>query len=98
VLRRKFAFVRIFAYTDGCMLRQTNTKDSITLSKMEYSRLRNQARAYRSLASKVFELPLRDPIGEVAEDFRTMGLYSEDFLRDLESGLRKSTYAKRHSH
>lgn len=79
------------------MLRRTNVKDSVTLSKTEYSRLRDQARAYRSLAAKVFELPLRDPIGEIAEDFKMTGLYSEYFLRDLESGLRKSTYAKRHS-
>ena len=78
------------------MLRQP-TRGSITLSKTEYSRLRDQARAYRSLVSRVFELQLRDPIGEVAADFRTTGLYSEDFLLDLENGLRKSTYAKRHS-
>lgn len=70
-------------------------KETVTLSRPEYARLRRQAKAYRALASKVFELPLRDPVGEVADDFRATGLYSDDFLKDLEEGLRKSSYAKR---
>ena len=35
------------------------------------------------------------PVGRVVADFRKTGLYDEDFLSDLETGLRKSSYAKK---
>jgi hypothetical protein len=66
----------------------------ITITKTEYERLKQQAAAYRKFAAKFFDLIIRDPIEELVTDFRKTNLYTEDFLNDLESGLRKSSYAK----
>ncbi len=71
---------------------------TITIPKIEYVKLTQQAAAYREFVSRIFELPLRNPIGEVMEDFQNTGLYSDGFLEDLESGLRKSSYAKKYGH
>ena len=37
---------------------------------------------------------MKDPIGEVVNDFRKTNLYAEEFLSDMEDGLRKSSCAK----
>ena len=50
--------------------------------------------AYRDLAARVFALPLKDPVAEVVVDFKAVGLYSDDFITDLEDGLRQSSYSK----
>lgn len=71
--------------------------DTITLSKQDYLRLKQQAQAYRTMAARVFELPLRDPIDEVVADFRATNLYTDEFLMDLEDGLRKSSYSKKYA-
>lgn len=79
----------------------TQTKqlnNPVTLPRQEYLRLKQQAQAYRSMVAKLFELPLRDPIDEVTADFRDANLYTDDFLTDLEDGLRKSSYTKKHGH
>ncbi|PIV12640.1 MAG: hypothetical protein COS47_01405 [Candidatus Nealsonbacteria bacterium CG03_land_8_20_14_0_80_36_12] len=68
----------------------------VTLPKTEYEQLKRQAEAYRRFAARLFELAIRDPIEEVVEDFRKTNLYTKDFLKDLESGLRKSSYAKKY--
>lgn len=68
----------------------------VTLQKTEYDRLKRQASAYRRFAEKFFELMVKDPIEEVVEDFRKTNLYTENFLKDLESGLRQSSYAKKY--
>lgn len=70
----------------------------VTLPKQEYLRLKQQAQAYRAMVTKLFELPLRDPIDEVIADFCDTDLYSDDFLTDLEEGLRKSSYSKKYAH
>lgn len=70
----------------------------VTLPKQEYLRLKQQAQAYRAMVTKLFELPLRDPIDEVMADFCDTDLYSDDFLTDLEKGLRKSSYSKKYAH
>ena len=72
-------------------------KNTITLSQEEYMRLKKQAHAYKTLASKIFELRLSDPIDEVVADFRNADLYEEGFLKDLDEGLRKSSYAKKYA-
>jgi hypothetical protein len=69
--------------------------EEITITKKEYLKLINQAEAFNKLKSAVFESILSDPISEVLEDFRTTELYSDEFLNDLEGGLRKSNYLKR---
>jgi len=68
----------------------------VAIPKTEYKRLKRQAMAYRRFAEKFFESIIKDPIEEVVEDFRKTNLYTEDFLKDLESGLRKSSYAKKY--
>lgn len=69
--------------------------DNITISKKEYSKLKLKAKAYEKLAGEVFKNVLKDPVKEVVDDFRKTGLYSDEFLIDLENGLRKSSYTKK---
>jgi hypothetical protein len=66
----------------------------ITISKAEYRRLKQQASAYRKLTSHLFESIVKAPIEDVVENFRSTDLYTDDFLKDLEEGLRKSSYGK----
>ena len=47
-----------------------------TISKIKYKRFKKRA--------NVFE--------EAVKDFRETNLYSEEFLKDLKSGLKKSSY------
>ena len=68
----------------------------VTVPKTKYEQLKKQAAAYRLFAAKLFESVLKDPVGQVVEDFRKTNLYTEDFIKDLESGLRKSSYIKKH--
>ncbi len=68
--------------------------ETITISKKEYKKLLSQAKAYEKLAKGFFENVVKDPIDEVVSDFKKTKLYSNEFLDDLESGLRKSTYLK----
>ena len=68
--------------------------NTVSIQKTEYQRLRRHAAAYRKMAERVYESVLRDPIKEVAEDFRRTGLYTDEFIVDLESGLRNSSYAR----
>ena len=69
---------------------------TITLPKTEYQRLKAQAKAYQKIMSKFFEFALKDSVKEVVEDFRRTNLYTEEFLKDLEAGLKKSSYFKKH--
>lgn len=68
----------------------------VAITKTEYEQLKRQAEAYRKFATGFFEMALRDPIEEVVEDFKRTNLYTEEFLDDLGSGLRKSSYTKKH--
>jgi hypothetical protein len=67
---------------------------NVTIPKTEYRQLRQQAAAYRRFAARFFDLIIKDPIEELVADFRKTNLYTESFLKDLESGLRKSSYSK----
>ncbi len=73
---------------------KTQLKESITLSKQEYLNLKKQARAYRSMATKIYKEPLRGSVENVVEDFKATGKYSAKFITDLEDGLKKSSYSK----
>ncbi len=66
----------------------------ITISKTEYSKLKKQSNAYRAVAAKLLELLVKDPVKSVMDDFRNVGLYSKEFLAEMESGLMKSSYGK----
>ncbi|PIR03114.1 MAG: hypothetical protein COV60_02030 [Candidatus Magasanikbacteria bacterium CG11_big_fil_rev_8_21_14_0_20_43_7] len=66
--------------------------DDVTISKKEYKSLQKQAEAFRLFATHFFETTLGSA-QDVAEDFRNTGLYSDEFLHDLEAGLKHSSYA-----
>lgn len=68
---------------------------SVVISKNEYSKLKKQADAYKRLSSRLFESLIKDPIEEIMNDFRRADLYTNEFLADLEKGLRKSSFAKK---
>ena len=67
--------------------------NTVTITKTEYQKLQNQSKAYQKLASNVFQFALKDPIQEVVDDFKKTDLYTDEFLIDLEDGLRESSYA-----
>lgn len=69
--------------------------ETIAIAKTEYTQLRRQASAYKKMAQNLHGLLLRDSVEEVVVDFRKTGLYEENFLSDLEQGLRRSSYAKK---
>ncbi len=68
---------------------------NVTLSRAEYQKLKQQAKAYQKLTKHLFESVIQAPLEEVVEDFRKTNLYTDDFLKDLEIGLRKSSYVKK---
>lgn len=68
--------------------------NKITITKQEYLKLEKQANAYRKLVSRLFESVIKDPIQEVVDDFRRTNLYTNEFLKDLDKGLRQSSYGK----
>ena len=73
--------------------------ETITIPKNEYRKLISKAKAYQKLAEHFFEGALGASAKDVVEDFRKTNLYTEEFLADLEKGLKKSTYLKqRHGH
>ena len=75
----------------------TITNDNVTLPKTEYLRLKKLAQAYKNIAARMFEMPLRDPIDEVLADFKATKLYTKEFLSDLETGLRNSSYMQKYA-
>ena len=69
-------------------------KDTVVISKSEYRKLRLQSKAYQKMAGRLYDALLDGTIKDVVEDFRNTNLYSDAFLKDLEQGLSKSSYAK----
>ena len=69
--------------------------ETITIPKSEYKKLVSQSKAYKKLAGQIFKSALDDQISSIVEDFRKSNLYTDEFLSDLESGLRKSSLAKK---
>ncbi len=69
---------------------------TITIPKRTYEQLKRHAEAYQRFAADFFEAAVRDPVGEITEDFRKTALYTEEFLHDLDVGLHKSSLAKKH--
>lgn len=67
----------------------------VSVQKEEYEQLKRQASAYRNLASRFFAALADDPVEAIVKDFRATKKYSKSFLKDLESGLRKSSLAKK---
>lgn len=69
---------------------------TVAVLRSEYQKLKRQANAYRRFVAQIFESSLHDPVDDVVKDFKNTNLYSEEFLMDLENGLRRSSYAKQH--
>ena len=65
----------------------------VVISKEEYKKLKKYSEAYKKLASRFFEAAVKDPIEDTVTEFRRTGLYTKEFLNDLEKGLRKSSYS-----
>jgi hypothetical protein len=68
--------------------------ETITITKTEYKKLLSRAKAYEKLAGSIFENAIKDPVNEIVSDFKKTNLYTVDFLKDLEDGLKKSSLAK----
>ncbi len=68
--------------------------ETITISKTEYKRLLSRAKAYEKLAGSIFENAIKDPVSDIVSDFKKTNLYTTEFLKDLEDGLKKSSLAK----
>lgn len=68
---------------------------TITLPRPEYETLRKKARAYEELAGLFFKKTRIDSTDDVIIDFKKTGLYSEDFLFDLKTGLEQSSRSKK---
>lgn len=67
---------------------------SSTSTKIKQDKLERQAKAYRKIAARFFESVLEDSPEDVVKDFKETGLYTDDFLNDMEAGLKKSSYGK----
>lgn len=67
----------------------------VTIPKTEYQQLKKQAHTLRKFYARFFDFALKNPVDDVVTDFNATGLYTKGFLRDLDAGLRKSSYAKR---
>ena len=66
---------------------------TITLPKNEYLKLKRESTEFRRLSARIFEIAV-DDVTNVVEDFKKTNLYTDEFLADLEDGLRKSSYGK----
>lgn len=66
---------------------------TITVQEEEYRKLKQQARAYQQLMAQFFESIPSASIDTIVKDFKSTGLYTNEFIADLESGLRKSSIA-----
>jgi len=68
--------------------------ETITISKTQYQKLKSQAKAYEKIMATFFTQAIKNPISQVVDDFKKTKLYSQEFLIDLEEGLKKSSYSK----
>lgn len=66
----------------------------ITISKKEYKILVSKAKAYEKLSESFYKNALNDSVESIVSDFKKTNLYTDEFLRDLEGGLKKSSLSK----
>ena len=75
--------------------------NTITISKKEYQKVLERALRYEYLwqilkeKEDIFVPPPIRNIKEVIKSFRETKLYSPEFLRSLEKGLKRSSYFKK---
>ena len=48
----------------------------------------------KNYAGSIFENVIKDPVNDIVSDFKKTNLYTDEFLKDLEDGLKKSSLAK----
>ena len=60
----------------------------VTIPKEEYQSLIRQANAYRKIASGFAAQVIETPVAQVLENFRATKKYSNEFIADLEDGLK----------
>lgn len=69
----------------------------VTIPKKEYQRLVERALRYEYLKKlikeeeDIFSPPPRN-IKEIIREFKEIGIYSPEFIKDLERGLKRSSY------
>lgn len=68
--------------------------ETITIPIREYRRLLSAEKAYKKIAGQIYKTAIDTNVNEVVSDFRKTKLYTEEFLTDLEEGLKKSSYFK----
>ncbi len=66
----------------------------VSITKKEYQTLKRHSVAYQKLTTRLFKAVVQDDITEVVRDFDDTNQYSKGFLKDLEAGLRKSSYSR----
>ena len=61
---------------------------TVTIPPNEYEYLLSQANAYKRLASDFASQIIERPLPEIIKSFRSTGKYTDQFLLDLEDGLK----------
>ena len=69
--------------------------ENITISKEKYKKLLSIEKAYTKLAKTFIASAKENSVIPVVREFEKSGLYTKGFLKDLQVGLNKSTYAFR---
>lgn len=69
---------------------------TITLPKIEYLELKKRASAYEKIIGIIgYDAFVSPPIRsakQVMKEFKKTGLYNKSFIKDLENGLKRSSY------
>jgi glucan phosphoethanolaminetransferase (alkaline phosphatase superfamily) len=68
--------------------------ETVTIPKREYKKLVSKAKAYEKLAESFYQNTLNEPVEAIVSDFRKTNLYTDEFLKDLEDGLKKSSLSR----
>lgn len=69
---------------------------TVTLPKIEYLKLKKRAEAFDKMIAEVnpslFFTPMEKSRKKIISEFSKTKLYSKEFLKDLEKGLKRSSY------
>jgi len=69
---------------------------TVTLPKIEYLNLKKRAEAFDKIIAEVnpsfFLVPVEKSRKKIISQFSKTKLYSKEFLKDLEKGLKRSTF------
>jgi hypothetical protein len=69
---------------------------TVTLPKIEYLNLKKRAEAFDKMVSNInpsfFFVPVEKSRKKIISDFSKTKLYSKEFLKDLQIGLKRSNF------